>query len=206
MTTTSLSQITLNEMRHLTRKNIREALFSRVEYNNTARSQGKLSDLDMKDDIKIEEDYVKRLVAKLESEVFNNTNSDEKYKAQTRKILFNFKNKKNDLWHRFLRSEIKTKDLANMDTNDMASSDQIKQRELEKKEEMAKIVKAQEDFVNQQKKNKKTKMTHKGIMEIEQEKEDPSMHGELKWIFFNFKVLSKVSFLRSSSYSLPSAN
>ena len=89
------------EIRHNTRKNVRDILFSRLQ--KFKESGGDCPVLIKKNDT-----HVQKLVAKLEDDISRlyDAVEDKNYIAQVRRILMNFRQKENDLWERFLRGDM----------------------------------------------------------------------------------------------------
>ncbi|CAF0765088.1 unnamed protein product [Didymodactylos carnosus] len=113
-------------------------------------------------------DHIKNICIHIEEEmyrIFGNTG--DKYKQKFRTILFNIKDKNNDIFQKIVSKELNAKQLVQMNADDMAPDDVKEQRRLEILKEAEAIKKYNAETAVELAKRSKSKVTRQGLIELE---------------------------------------
>ncbi|CAF0801500.1 unnamed protein product [Didymodactylos carnosus] len=113
-------------------------------------------------------DDIKNVCVQIEEEmyrIFGNTG--DKYKQKFRTILFNIKDKNNDIFRKIVSKELNAKQLVQMNADDMARDDVKEQRRLEILKEAEAIKKYNAEAAIELAKRSKIKVTRQGLVELE---------------------------------------
>nr|KAG5698560.1 hypothetical protein BaRGS_027071 [Batillaria attramentaria] len=122
------------------------------------------------DDIVLSSSEIKRLALAIEEELYKLfDNTGHKYRAKFRSLLFNIKDQKNKgLFRKILARKIKPSKLVKMSTEELASRELAKWRQMETKHTLAMIEQTEKEAMKEGHQHIRKK-THKGEVEVDDE-------------------------------------